>query len=249
MVEEQLPVASLESHLQELKIRVIKSLIMFVLFVIVSFTFSHTIYDFLATPLLQALLNQPGHFERKLIFTGLTEAFTTHMKLSLFIGFGLSFPYFLFQFYSFIAPGLYKNERKILLPFLIASCFLFIIGLLIAYYFVAPIACKFFLTFENTLQLQGNIFPVLLEARISEYLTNIMQLMLSFGLIFQLPIVLITLVKLELLTVTSLIKFRRQAIVVNFILAAIITPPDVFSQISLALPMVLLYELSILFIK
>ena len=249
MVEEELQVASLESHLQELKVRLIKSLVVFIFFVILTFSFSQSLYDFLAKPLLKAMLNQNSSLERKLIFTGITEAFMTHMKLSLFMAFGLSFPYFIFQFYAFIAPGLYKKEKKLLVPFLIGSLTLFFIGLLVAYYLVAPIACQFFLTFENNLKFEESIFPVLLEARVSEYLSTIIQLTISFGLVFQLPIILLALVKLGWLTLNSLIQYRRQAIVVNFILAAIITPPDVFSQISLAIPMVCLYELSILLIK
>jgi len=249
MVEEELPLLTLEEHLQDLKKRIIKSLLVFLLAILVSFAFSDNLYDFLARPLLQAMSNHTNTIERKLIFTGITEAFMTHMKLSLFVGFGISFPYFLSQFYGFIAPGLYKKEKKILLPFVVASFTLFILGLFIAYYFVAPLACQFFLTFENTLHFQNSLFPVLLEARVSEYLNSIIQLTLSFGLVFQLPIVLFSLSKLGWLKVESLIRYRRQAIIINFIIAAIITPPDVLSQISLALPMVVLYEFSIFLIK
>ena len=245
MVEEKLPVASFESHLEELKVRLIKSLIFFIIFIVISFTFSNSLYDFLAKPLLQALSSHSSNLERKLIFTGITEAFMTHMKLSVFMAFGFSFPYFIFQFYSFIAPGLYIKEKKLLVPFLIASVALFFLGILVAYYLVAPLACEFFLTFENQLSFKDNIFPVLLEARISEYLSTIIQLTISFGLVFQLPILLVLLSKLGLITLSQLIKYRRQAIVANFILAAIITPPDVISQICLAIPMVFLYELSI----
>jgi sec-independent protein translocase protein TatC len=249
MVENDLPLLTLEEHLKDLKSRVLKSLVVFCLAITLAFIFSDFLYDFLAHPLLEAISSQASNMERKLIFTGITEAFMTHMKLSIFIGFIISFPYFAIQFYAFIAPGLYQKEKKVLFPFILASLTLFFLGIFIAYYCVAPLACKFFLTFENTLHFKNSSFPVLLEARVSEYLNSIIQLTVSFGLVFQLPIVLLTLAKLGLITLEKLISYRRQAIVLNFIIAAIITPPDVFSQISLALPMVILYELSIFLIK
>jgi sec-independent protein translocase protein TatC len=118
-----------------------------------------------------------------------------------------------------------------------------------AYFFVAPVACKFFISFEGLINYHNKEIPVLLEARISEYLSTMIQLLLSFGIVFQLPIVILMLSKLGILSVDTLKKYRRHAIILNFILAAIITPPDVISQISLAIPMVLLYELSILLVK
>jgi sec-independent protein translocase protein TatC len=190
-----------------------------------------------------------GGIERKLIFTGLTEGFMTHIRLSFFLGFALSFPYIIYQIYKFVAPGLYNNEKKLVLPFVIGSVFLCFLGMSMAYFLVVPVACKFFISFEGIINYGNKGVPIVLEARISEYLSTIIQLLISFGIVFQIPIVLMMLGKLGILSVKTLIKYRRHAIVLNFIFAAIITPPDVISQVMLAIPMVVLYELSIFLLK
>jgi sec-independent protein translocase protein TatC len=141
----------------------------------------------------------------------------------------------------FIAPGLYRSEKKVIIPFFIASPLLFIIGSALAYYYLIPSAWRFFLSFEQ----HGNI-PILLEARISEYLSTVLEIVIGFGIAFQLPLIMIILVKLGILTTYTLSSKRKYAIVAIFIIAAILTPPDVFSQISLAIPLLLLYEISLL---
>ena len=246
MVKEILHESTLEEHIKELKNRIIKSIVVLIVFCCISMFYANEVYDFLADPLLKAITQHNNDIQRKLIFTGLTEGFMTYMKLSFFLGIGLSFPYIIFQFYMFLSPGLYSNEKRIILPFVLSSVFLFFSGICMAYFFVAPVACKFFISFEGLINYHNKEIPVVLEARISEYLSTMIQLLLSFGVVFQLPIVILMLSKLGILSVKILKRYRRHAIVLNFILAAIITPPDVISQIFLAIPMVLLYELSIL---
>lgn len=238
-----------EVHVAELKRRTMRSIFVFLVFCCLSMFFANDIYDFLAEPLVQAIIQQDANAQRKLIFTGLTEGFMTHMRLSLFLGLGLAFPYIIFQIYQFLSPGLYKKEKRVLLPLVIASICLFFLGICMAYFFVAPLACKFFISFEGLINYNNKEIPVVLEARISEYLSTIIQLLISFGVVFQLPMIVLALAKLGIVNVELLKKYRRQAIVSNFVLAAIIAPPDVVSQIALAIPMVLLYELSILLTK
>lgn len=239
--------APLEEHIKELKNRIIKCVVVFVVLCCISMFYANNVYDFLAAPLVQAITQHSTN--KKLIFTGITEGFMTHMRLSLFLGLGLSFPYIIFQIYRFLSPGLYKKEKKVILPFVLGSICLFFIGISIAFFLVAPIACKFFISFEGLINYNHSEIPIVLEARISEYLSTITQLLISFGIVFQLPIILLLLSKLGVISVEVLRKYRRHAIVLNFVVAAIITPPDVISQVSLAIPMVLLYELSIFFIK
>lgn len=241
--------APIEDHINELKNRIIRCIIVFIVLCCFSMFFANDVYDFLADPLVKAMTQHNTGIQRKLIFTGITEGFMTHMRLSLFLGLGLSFPYIIFQIYRFLSPGLYKKEKKIILPFVLGSILLFFLGISMAFFFVAPVACKFFIGFEGLINYNHNKIPVVLEARISEYLSTIIQLLLSFGIVFQLPIIILMLARLGIVTVEMLRRYRRHAIVLNFVVAAIITPPDVISQISLAVPMVLLYELSIFFVK
>jgi sec-independent protein translocase protein TatC len=239
--------APIEVHINELQNRIIRCVIVFIVLCCFSMFFANDVYDFLAAPLVQAITQHSTN--KKLIFTGITEGFMTHMRLSLFLGLGLSFPYIIFQIYRFLSPGLYKKEKRVILPFVLGSICLFFIGISIAFFLVAPIACKFFISFEGLINYNHSEIPIVLEARISEYLSTITQLLISFGIVFQLPIILLMLSKLGVVSVEVLRKYRRHAIVLNFVVAAIITPPDVISQVSLAIPMVLLYELSIFFIK
>ncbi len=239
--------APIEAHINELQNRIIRCVIVFIVLCCFSMFFANDVYDFLAAPLVQAITQHSTN--KKLIFTGITEGFMTHMRLSLFLGLGLSFPYIIFQIYRFLSPGLYKKEKRVILPFVLGSICLFFIGISIAFFLVAPIACKFFISFEGLINYNHSEIPIVLEARISEYLSTITQLLISFGIVFQLPIILLMLSKLGVVSVEVLRKYRRHAIVLNFVVAAIITPPDVISQVSLAIPMVLLYELSIFFIK
>lgn len=247
MTEEKLSETTLDEHIKELKSSIIKCVIVFITLCSFSLYFADIAYDFLAKPLIKVM--QDDTVKRKLIFTGLTEGFMTHIRLSFFLGFSLSFPYIIYQLYHFISPALYKNEKRVIIPFMISSVILYFVGMFMAYFLVAPVACKFFISFESIISYNNKSIPIMLEARISEYLSTIIQLLISFGIVFQMPIVLMLLGKLGIISVNILIKYRRHAIVMNFIFAAIITPPDVISQIMLAIPMVILYEISIVFLR
>ena len=202
--------------------------------------FAPEIYAFLVKPLAIA----SGGVPRRLIYTGLTEAFVTYVKLALWAGCFVAFPVIAAQLWLFVAPGLYARERRAFLPFLIATPILFLLGAALAYYVVFPLAWTFFLSFETPSSM-GSL-PIQLEARVSEYLSLSMTIIFAFGLAFQLPVALVLLTRVGLLSAAKLSAFRRYAIVIVFIAAAILTPPDVVSQISLALPLMLLYEISII---
>jgi sec-independent protein translocase protein TatC len=232
----------LDKHLRELKNRVIVSLIAFIIATCICYCFAQEIYAFLLAPL-EEIYRQSGQ-TRHLIFTNLTEAFFVHLRLSCFAGFALAFPIIASQLYSFIAPGLYAAERRALIPYLLVAPLLFLLGAALVYYFVMPVAWRFFLSFEVPLGSSEGI-PILLEARVSEYLSLVTSLVISFGVAFQLPIILSLLARTGLITSRFLVDKRRHAIVLIFIIAAILTPPDVFSQIALAIPLLILYEISI----
>lgn len=230
-------------HIFELRRRLQISLLSYLLACILCYYFAGNIYAFLVKPL--ADIYQSMGVERRLIFTGLAEAFFTYIKIACFAAFILSFPVIAWQVYFFIAPGLFKNEKKVVLPFLILAPLLFIIGASLAYFYVMPLAWRFFIGFENSsVEMLG--LPIILEARISEYLSLVISLIIAFGIAFQLPLILTLLTYTGIITGAFLAKGRRYAIVLIFLLAAILTPPDVISQIALAIPLMLLYEISIL---
>ncbi|AIL64699.1 Sec-independent protein translocase protein TatC [Rickettsiales bacterium Ac37b] len=233
---------SLSVHIAELKKRVVYSLTVFSLCVMICYHFAGDIYNYLLMPLANVLEGD----NRKIIYTGLTEAFFTYLKLAIFAGFCISFPFIAMQLYIFLAPGLYYNEKKVLIPYLIASPILFILGAVLVYYLILPVAWKFFLSFETS---HSFLLPIQFEARISEYLALVMHLIIAFGIAFQLPIILTLLTKVGLLDSVVLSKKRKLAIVLVFAIAAVITPPDVISQFALAIPMLILYEISILACK
>lgn len=235
---------TLNEHLRELKIRLIISLIMMLISVAVSYIYADKVFELLINPLAEAL-NSQG-IERKLIYTNLTEAFLTKVKLAIFTGLLLTFPIIAWQLYRFIAPGLFKRERMAFIPYLIFSPLLFFAGAFLVYAYIMPLAWSFFLSFETEL---STSLPLVLEAKISEYISLVITLIIAFGAAFQLPLVLVLLVHTGLVKVEKLIAFRRYAIVLIFLVAAIITPPDVLSQIALAIPLMLLYEISILICK
>lgn len=231
-------------HLMELRTRLMWVIGAMVIGTTISFCFVEQLTGFLVEPLANAM--QPGDTQR-LIYTGLTEAFFTYMKVAFFAGIFLTFPVLLWQIWIFVAPGLYKNERRAFLPYLVATPVLFFLGGACVYYGVIPMAWPFFMSFQTGAE--STALPIELEARISEYLDLIMTLIFAFGLCFQLPVILSLLAKAGLITAQNLADFRKYAIIVIFIVAAILTPPDVLSQIMLALPLMALYEFSILLIR
>ncbi len=236
---------SFVGHLTELRSRLIKSFIFFIFIFLICWFFSVDIYRFLVQPYSDALLS--NELNRRLIFTALHEAFLTYLKVAFFAALFISSPIFLTQIWKFIAPGLYKNEKKALLPYLIATPTLFILGGCLVYYFIMPVAIKFFLSFETVAE--PGLIAIQLEAKVNEYLSLIMTLIFAFGITFQLPIILSLLARIGVIDSEYLKKRRRYFVVIIFIVAALLTPPDPISQIGLAVPLLLLYELSIFIIK
>ena len=234
----------LASHLIELRARLVWIVGAMILGTAISFVFVEDIYSFLVQPLADA---QDGNDSQRLIYTGLTEAFFTYLKVAFFAGIFLTFPILLLQIWLFIAPGLYSNEKSAFLPFMVATPVLFFLGGAVVYYFVLPMAWPFFLSFQTTGR--ETALPIQLEARVSEYLDLIMTLIFAFGLCFQIPVLLTLLGKAGIVTADWLASKRKYALIFTFILAAFLTPPDVISQVMLAVPVLALYELSILLIR
>lgn len=235
---------SLNAHLIELRKRLLWALLAMVAGMGVCYLFVEQIYGFLVQPLAKAMGPEDS---QRLIYTGLTEAFFTYLKVSFFAGMFLTFPIVAAQIWKFVAPGLYKSEKRAFLPFLIATPVLFFAGGALVYYFLMPMAWHFFLSFQSDGGATG--LPIQLEARVSEYLDLVMLLIFAFGLCFQLPVLLVLLGRAGLVTPEQLAKGRRYAIVIAFVVAAFLTPPDVLSQFALAIPIILLYEISILIIR
>ena len=236
---------SFTSHFVELRSRLIKSIIFILLIFVISYTFAEQIYNFLVEPYANAVKGENS--SRRLIFTALHETFITYLKVAFFAAIFLGSPLLLIQIYKFIAPGLYKNEKKAILPYLISTPILFLLGGILVYYLVMPLAIKFFLSFET--MGSSTSLPIQLEAKVNEYLSLIMRLIFAFGISFQLPILLNLLARIGIVNSDYLKKTRRYVIVIIFTVAAILTPPDPITQIGLAIPLLLLYELSILTVK
>ena len=232
-------------HLVELRKRLINIFIFLFLSFIVCYFFSKSIYNFLVNPYAEAIIS--NGMERRLIFTALHEAFLTYLKVAFFASFFITSPFFLMQIWKFIAPGLYQNEKKAFLPYLISTPVLFLIGGLIVYYLIMPLAIDFFLGFESPRN--SNSLAIELEAKVNEYLSLIMRLIFAFGLSFQLPVVLSLLARVGVIDSIYLKTRRKYVIVIMFAFAAILTPPDPITQIGLALPLLLLYEISIITVK
>ena len=228
-------------HLVELRSRLIKTMIMIMILFVIFYFFADSIYNFLVQPYADAVEGEEG---RRLIFTALHETFFTYIKVALFASLFISLPFLLIQLWIFVAPGLYKNEKSVVVPYLLATPILFILGSALVYYLIMPLAIKFFLSFES---IGGNgALPIQLEAKVNEYLSLIMRLILAFGLCFQLPVALTLLARVGFVSSESLRKNRKYVIVGVFAVAAILTPPDPISQIGLGIPILLLYELSII---
>jgi len=229
------------AHLVELRSRMIKTMIMITLLFVIFYLFADNIYNFLVQPYANAVEGEVG---RRLIFTALHETFFTYIRVALFAALFISLPFLLIQLWIFVAPGLYKNEKNVVVPYLLATPILFILGSALVYYLIMPLAIKFFLSFES---IGGNgALPIQLEAKVSEYLSLIMRLILAFGLCFQLPVALTLMARVGLVSSEGLKKNRKYVIVGIFAIAAILTPPDPISQIGLGIPILLLYELSII---
>ena len=245
MDEEKINQASFVEHLTELRSRLLKSFIYLFIFFIVCYIFAEDIYSFLVNPYAEAV--KDDEVQRRLIFTALHETFITYLKVSFFAAMFISSPIILAQIWKFIAPGLYKNEKKALLPYLIATPTLFLLGGMLVYYLIMPLAIKFFLTFETPAQV--GVLPIELEAKVNEYLSLIMRLIFAFGISFQLPVLLSLLARVGFIDSEYLQKRRKYVIVIIFAVAAILTPPDPITQIGLGIPLLILYELSILSVK
>jgi sec-independent protein translocase protein TatC len=228
-------------HLIELRNRLIWASAALIVAFLICYQFKEAIYRFLAYPLAQIFA---GQADRKMIFTALTEAFFTYIKVSFWAAVCLAFPVIAAQIWKFVAPGLYKNEKRAFLPYLSATPILFLMGGSLAYFVVIPYAFRFFLSFE-TPGGDGSL-PIISEPKVNEYLSLVMTLLLAFGVAFQLPVLLTLLARAGLITSAGLISKWRYAIVGMFAVSAVLTPPDVVSQTSLAVPLILLYGLSIL---
>jgi sec-independent protein translocase protein TatC len=230
-------------HLVELRRRLIWSAAAFVICFMIAYYFAGELYYFLAEPLAEVLREQ-GSPDPHLIYTQLYEAFFTKIKVAFFGGAFVAFPVVAVQIWLFVAPGLYRSEKNALLPFLAATPILFLLGAALAYYFVFPFAWRFFASFQDSTG--GGGVPIELLPRVSEYLDLVMKLIFAFGITFQLPVALTLLAKVGITSTAQLRKFRRYAYVGMFIIAAILAPPDVITQIGLAVPLIGLYEISIL---
>jgi len=230
------------SHLTELRQRLINSLVFLGTLFVICYIFSEHIYGFLVEPYANAV--KDDGLERRLIFTALQETFLTYLKVSFFAAFFATSPFILIQVWKFIAPGLYKHEKKAIMPYLVLTPVLFLLGGMLVYYLIMPLAIKFFLSFES-IGLNTNL-PIQLEAKVNEYLSLVMKLIFAFGLSFQLPIVLSLLARIGLIDAKFLRERRKYVVVIIFAAAAILTPPDPITQIGLGIPLLLLYELSIL---
>ncbi|MGB9699544.1 MAG: twin-arginine translocase subunit TatC [Thermodesulfobacteriota bacterium] len=229
MVDKKLP---LSAHLEELRKRLIYSFIAIGVAFAIAYAFIKQIVEILMRPLLQALPTGSS-----LIFTAVPEAFFTYLKAALLAGVFFSFPFILYQIWAFVSPGLYEREKKYVLPYIFVSSFFFIIGAVFCYFIVFPIIFRFFLSFSSEF-----IRPL---PAIREYLSFTIKLLLAFGLLFQWPAMILFLARMGVVSPKTLSQNRKYAILAIFVVAAILTPPDLVSQLLLAGPLLLMYEISI----
>jgi len=233
------------AHLVELRARLLWSVAGFVIAFLGCFYIAQPIFNFLAAPLAKALAAHRISDQQvlRVIYTDVTEVFFTQVKVAAFGALCVSFPIIATQIWLFVAPGLYKTEKRAFLPFLIATPVMFLAGATFMFEVILPLALNFFLSYQKAGG--SGTLSVQLEAKVGEYIGFIMKMIFAFGLCFELPVLLTLLAKVGLVTSDGLKRKRRYAIVFVFIAAAVVTPPDVFSQISLAVPLLLLYEVSI----
>jgi sec-independent protein translocase protein TatC len=233
---------TLQDHLRELRSRVIFSVIFFLVAFAACYFYAQEIYKILLKPFIE-ISNQQN---RKLIYTSPAEAFVTYIKLSFSSALFFSTPIFLSEIYLFLSPALYKNEKKNVLMIFFFSPFLFLCGAIFAYFFILPLALKFFASFESQGFMGIENLSIQLETKLSEYLKFVTNLLLGFGVAFQLPILLLFLIRVDCLSINGLRQKRRYWIVFIFVISAILTPPDVVSQLSLAVLLITFFEIVIL---
>lgn len=231
-------------HLVELRNRMLYCVAgLIVVFILTFLLIAQDIYNFLVDPLAQVMEERGSEQAARMIFTNLTEVFFTNVKVAFFFAAFVCAPLILTQIWGFVAPGLYKNERAALRPFMMATPVLFLLGAALVYYLIMPLAWEFFLSFEQPAS--PDQLPIVLEPKVNEYLSLVMTLIFAFGLAFQLPVVMVLLAKVGIVSADGLARSRRYAIVAVVVFAAIFTPPDPLSQLMLAVPVILLYEASI----
>ena len=232
-------------HLVELRRRLLWSAAAFLITFLICYHFSQGIYRFLAAPLARVLIQHGGTSE--MIFTSLTEGFFTFLRVAFFGAAFLAFPVIASQIWLFVAPGLYRSEKRAFAPFLLATPVLFVMGAALAYYLVFPLAFSFFVSFASSDGAGG--LPIQVLPKVSEYLDLVMKLVFAFGIAFELPVALSLLAKVGIISSKGLKRVRRYAYVGMFVIAAILAPPDVITQCGLAVPLILLYEISIIAAK
>ena len=233
--------APLIEHFIELRTRIIRSVIFLAFAFFIAFVISEEIYLFLVNPY-EAIMGSGS----QMIYTAPQEFLIVKLKIALFGGLLVSFPYFCMELYSFIAPGLYKKEKIAMAPYLIISPLLFMLGAITVHYIILPLALNFFAEMQIN---NKESITILMMPKVSEYLNFITSLIIAFGLCFQLPVFLALLARVGFVTSSLLKKGRKYAIVLVFLIAAFLTPPDLISQVGLALPTLLLYEISILIVS
>ena len=234
----------LSNHLIELRNRFIYFFLFFSISFLFSYIFIENIFNFIINPLIDSVDFKEN---KRFIYTGLAEAFFSYIKLALVTAFIISSPLFIYQIWAFIAPGLLKKEKKIIFPFLFLIPLMFLLGFVFLYYLIVPIAWDFFITFDTS-GTEKN-YTLELEPKINEYISLTLKLAFAFGIAFQLPTAIFLLTILGLTTPSDLQKKRRFVIVIIFLISALITPPDIISQIGLAIPVIFLYEFSIFISK
>ena len=233
-LESELPQQPLLAHMQELRRRLMLAVGSWMVGALLCYGFVQDLYQILAAPLRRAFGDEVG---RRLMYTGLTEAFVVYLKTALWGGLILSLPVFLYQIWAFLAPGLYPREKAIVRGFFIAGPVLFVMGLLLAYFGVIPLAWHFFLSFQSQ---EG--LPIQIDPKMDDYFGLILHILLAFGVAFLFPLVLAILIYRNVIELSLLKQYRRHVFVAILMVAAVITPPDVISQLALALPLWALFE-------